>query len=309
MPTICYRTVTVCVAHGTDAPFRRRSMSNYLETLPDIGGYPTRVLRADNGAAADAPLLPMFHGWGDSADTWKPLMQRLWNSGAELIAFDLPGFGRAAPTAPGPQLPQLIAFIGAALRSYAAGRRVLPIGQSLGARAMLTALSEGAAPHALAALAVGPAPLELPGWQKVLVRNGSLAPAVSKIAGDQSGEQRIREVVNSFRRSCFAEPERVPDSVFEDYASHYTPERAAGHIAALRDIGAELSQPLQLQRVPCPVDIVWGDRDRMAPFSGAEHYLRELPRAQLHRYEGGGHHVHLERPDEIAALIRARLGS
>lgn len=282
-------------------------MARFSSTERRFGRFRTRLLSADNGAG-DARTVIMFHGWSDSADTWKPLMRELWNDGARLLAVDLPGFGRADPAAPGLQLPQLIDFVHAVLVELGPTTgQLYPVGQSLGARTMLTAVARGVGVPIPVAFAVGPAPLELPGWQRVLVRNGSLAPAVSRIAEDQSDAQRIREVVNSYKRSCFAEPDKVPDEVYADYASHLTPARAATHIEALRLIGVELAQPLALSSIDCPVEIAWGALDRMAPISGAEAYLRAIPDARLHRYEGAGHHAHLERSTEIAALIRSHL--
>lgn len=95
-----------------------------------LAGYETRVLELEGEGV---PIL-MFHGYGDSADTWRQALALLGRRGHRAIAVDLPGFGAADPLKPDPILPQLDAFAAAALR-YAggsAGEPVVVTGNSLG---------------------------------------------------------------------------------------------------------------------------------------------------------------------------------
>ena len=76
------------------------------------GGHETRVLELEG----DGPALVMFHGYADSADTWRHVLARLARRGHRALAFDLPGFGTADELTPDAILPQLDAFAAAALR-------------------------------------------------------------------------------------------------------------------------------------------------------------------------------------------------
>src|ERR671931_31971 len=54
----------------------------------EVGGVATRALELEG----DGPGLILLHGWGDSADTWRPLLARLARLGRRAIAVDLPGW-------------------------------------------------------------------------------------------------------------------------------------------------------------------------------------------------------------------------
>ena len=113
-----------------------------------------------------APTLVLLHGFADSADTWRPLLDRLRKLGRAAVALDMPGFGQAGYLDPEqPVLPQLDAFADAAAEHWSAesGGRVVLAGNSLGGTAALRAaerdgeLIAGVAP-------IAPAGLEMPTW-------------------------------------------------------------------------------------------------------------------------------------------------
>ena len=81
-------------------------MQPLFEHRLELAGYDTRVLELEG----EGPGLVLLHGWGDSADTWRPLLAELGARDRRAIAVDLPGFGTASPLRDGPMLPQLDAF-------------------------------------------------------------------------------------------------------------------------------------------------------------------------------------------------------
>ena len=84
-----------------------------------IAGFETRALELDG----EGPLLLLLHGWCDSADTWRPLLDRLRRRGRRAVALDLPGYGTAAHLSESePVLPQLDRFVAAALVRFGAER-------------------------------------------------------------------------------------------------------------------------------------------------------------------------------------------
>ncbi len=101
-----------------------------FEHRMEFAGYHTRVLELEG----DGPPIVMFHGYADSADTWRLTLAQLARRGQRAVAVDLPGFGSADELDAGPILPQLDAFALDALR-YANGRPRQPavaVGNSLG---------------------------------------------------------------------------------------------------------------------------------------------------------------------------------
>ncbi len=272
-----------------------------------LAGFNTRTLQSSIGLGLGDIKLVLFHGWSDSADTFKPLLRELALTGIGGIALDLPGCGRADDLQPGAQLPQFVAFIRAAIEYF--DGRVVTVGQSLGGRVLLNALAQGTRAKVPACIAIAPAPLDLPPWQRMLVRNAALANGVSGINRAKPLDRMIADLVQSFRRTCFVAPEAISEQVYLDYASHYDEHRARRHIAALRQIGEELAAPIDLVNVTCAVDLIWGTHDRLAPISGAQAYLQKLPQSQLTVLQNCGHHAHLERASDIAGILRRRLAT
>ncbi len=74
---------------------------------------------------------------------------------------------------------------------------------------------------------------------------------------------------------------------------------------ALRNLG-ELYAPLEksLRRVEAPVFVGWGNKDPFFPLSQAERTAAAAPSSRLAVYEGAGHFLPSERPDEVASDIR-----
>src|SRR5437763_2518935 len=93
----------------------------------ELGGFETRALELEG----TGPPLVFLHGFSDSADTWRLVLDRLARRGQRALALDLPGFAAAAPL-DGSRgvLEQLDAFTEGALRHAGAGAGV--VGNSLG---------------------------------------------------------------------------------------------------------------------------------------------------------------------------------
>ncbi|WP_409368220.1 alpha/beta fold hydrolase [Mycolicibacterium insubricum] len=96
------------------------------ETPARYGEVDTRAL-VTTGSGLPVVLL---HGYGDSAETWRGVLDRLAAAQRPGLAVDLPGFGQADRRRPGPIVPQLDAFVDAILADT--GPAVL-VGNSLGA--------------------------------------------------------------------------------------------------------------------------------------------------------------------------------
>jgi pimeloyl-ACP methyl ester carboxylesterase len=62
--------------------------------------------------------------------------------------------------------------------------------------------------------------------------------------------------------------------------------------------------PHLLGGVATPALVVWGRNDRIVPVECGERYVKSLGRARLEIVEGAGHFVDMEKPEELAALVR-----
>jgi pimeloyl-ACP methyl ester carboxylesterase len=62
--------------------------------------------------------------------------------------------------------------------------------------------------------------------------------------------------------------------------------------------------PYLLGGVTTPALVAWGREDAIVPLECGERYVKALPRARLEVIEGAGHYVEMEKPDELARLVR-----
>jgi pimeloyl-ACP methyl ester carboxylesterase len=57
--------------------------------------------------------------------------------------------------------------------------------------------------------------------------------------------------------------------------------------------------------VTTPTLVVWGREDGVVPLECGERYAKAMPQARLSIVEGAGHYVEMEKPEELAKLVRA----
>jgi pimeloyl-ACP methyl ester carboxylesterase len=119
----------------------------------------------------------LFHGYADSADTWRAVLTRLESMGRQALAVDLPGFGRADRRVPGPMLPQFDDFADAVLA--AVGPAVL-VGNSLGSATAVRAA--GRRPESVTALVALDDPLYAQHFLARLVRRREVPKTVWALA-------------------------------------------------------------------------------------------------------------------------------
>ncbi len=263
-------------------------------------GFETRVLELEG----DGDPLVLLHGYADSADTWRPLLDRLARRGRAAVAVDLPGFGAAARLRPGPVLEQWDAFTGALVRHVAAeaGRDVVLVGNSLGGVLALRA-AERDLPLA-GVVPVAPAGLDMPRWFHVIDRDPVVRsvlalpvpiprPVLSRIVGEV------------FHRLAYADGAKAEPGVLRAFAGHH-PDRGA--VLRLLETGRRLlpeitHAPFDFERTRCPVLLIWGTRDRMVSARGAEVLRAALPETEVELLDGVGHCPQLEATDAVDALL------
>jgi pimeloyl-ACP methyl ester carboxylesterase len=263
-----------------------------------LAGYETRALELEGSG----PPLVLLHGWADSADTWRLVLDRLARAERSALAVDLPGFGEASLLRDGAVLPQLDSFLEAALEVAAPKGGAIVAGNSLGG---CTALRAAQRPELRLAgvVAVAPAGLDMARWF-VLVERDPVVRAVLASPLPLPAFVMRRAVGEVYRRLAFCRPGEIDPGVVSTFSSHLSAKEAAARaLATGRRLLPELRDPFELDKISCPVLLVWGRQDLMVFQTGAERVLEAAPEARLEVIEDCGHCPQLEVPDRFTTLL------
>jgi pimeloyl-ACP methyl ester carboxylesterase len=266
----------------------------------ELAGYNTRVLELEGDGL---PIL-MFHGYADSADTWRQSLALLAREGHRAVAVDLPGFGAADPLNPEAVLPQLDEFALAAVR-YAAGRPrkpVLVVGNSLGGCVALR-LAERHGDRLVGVAGVAPAGLEMSRLLNIVQRDPALRTLLALPTPVPSLVLRAA-VARLYRQLAFAAPDRIDPIVISAFTWHHRRRaRVAHYLDTAHRLLPELRHPFELERISVPVMLIWGDRDRLVFHRGAQRVLDAVPESKLELLEGVGHCPQVEAPKRFTELL------
>lgn len=278
-------------------------MQPLFEHRLELAGYGTRALELEG----DGEPLLLLHGYADSADTWRRALDRLGRNDRRAIALDLPGFGRADRMSRDRGIiEQLEEFAAAAVRHLHAehGRPVHVAGNSLGGCIALRLSMRGDLPLA-GVVPVAPAGFDHPGWFTVI----DAQPVVRFLLSSAVPlpEALVRGMVGGvFRQLAFARPRAMSSDVIDAFTSHARTQRDVRRILhtgnRLRPEIAD-GRAFELDRISCPVTLVWGDRDRMVSHKGARHLVEALPGMRYELLEGIGHCPQIEAPDRFIEIL------
>lgn len=273
-------------------------MQPLIEHRLDLAGFETRALELEGAG----PPLVLLHGYADSADTWRLVLDKLARRDRRALALDLPGFGTAAPLGPGSVLGQLDAFTGAAIAYAAAGGDVVVAGNSLGGCLALRAGQNDVLPVA-GVVPVAPAGLDMPAWFGIIERDPLVRSLLA--APVPLPEAVLRAVVGEvYRQLAFARPRAAAREVVRAFTDHH---RTREHVVRILDNGRrllpELDEPFDFERIEVPVLLVWGDRDRMVSHRGARRITDAVPGTTYELLEGVGHCPQVEVPERLVRLL------
>ena len=277
-------------------------MAAIREHRLELGGFATRALQL-SGAADDRPPLLLLHGWSDSADTWRPLLSQLARRGERAIAVDLPGFGEADRLErERGVLEQLDRFTAAAVEHAGGGGPVTVVGNSLGGCVAMRLAEDSELPIA-GIVAIAPAGLDMAAWFG-LVESAPLVRFVLR-APVPLPEAVVRDAVGrAYRTLGYARPREVDPAVVNSFTRHLRSRRDVIRVLATgRRLLAEIRDPFRLERIGCPLLLVWGDRDRMVFSTGAQRVLDAVDGSRLELIEGCGHLPQIEAAGRIAELL------
>jgi pimeloyl-ACP methyl ester carboxylesterase len=281
-------------------------MSTIREQRVELAGFRTRALELEPTGSGDGPTFVLLHGFSDSADCWRPTLAALASRGRRAIALDMPGFGQAARLDREELiLPQLDAFAAAAVEQEAErspSGEVVVAGNSLGGAVALRAAERPDLPLA-GIVPVAPAGLEMARWISIIEGEAPLRWLMRSPL--PVPELVVREVVGRmYRTMAFARPGEVDPSTVASFTRHVRSKRDVVRILGTgHRVVAELRDPFRLERISCPVLLVWGEQDRMVFSTGADRVLREVPDSAMEVIEHCGHCPQVECPERLAELL------
>lgn len=286
-----------------------------------VGGVPTFVRSA--GAAA-GPTLVLLHGLPTSSWLWRQCLPALAlaRPGWQILAPDLPGYGRSAARAgAGPR--DLGRWLHALLATLGVGRFAL-VGHDLGGLVALTdAVARATRPEHPARLG-GPQLDRLvlldttiyPAPRLVLGLVPTLVPPLTELSllwmgrGGAARDAHRRAFYVAGLQALLASDTMLSEEDWAEYALPYG--SIAGWREATRSIRALVPQTpyvlrclAGLRRLAVPTRLIWGASDPFFPLATAERLRRAIPGAEERAYPiaGAGHFPQEDRPDEVARLI------
>ncbi|SDZ28192.1 Pimeloyl-ACP methyl ester carboxylesterase [Micromonospora pattaloongensis] len=243
---------------------------------------------------AGEPLV-LLHGIGHHWQAWQPVLDRLAET-HDVIAIDLPGFGRSPLPAAGlPQdMPQLVTAISEILDQLGLERPHVA-GNSLGGAIALELAAAGRVASATALSPAGfctPRQLRRALWLLGMLRYAAHLPRPVLRATYRSSLLRAMSFGLLLSR-----PRRI------------TAEAALADTLALRNARAFRAVARSGRRYGfrgaprVPVTIAWGTRDRILPYEGADLARELLPTATHIDLVGCGHVPMHDDPELVAAVI------
>jgi pimeloyl-ACP methyl ester carboxylesterase len=272
------------------------------EAAARLGGVDTRLVTTEG----EGPPILLIHGYADSADTWRAVQSRLADLDRASAAIDLAGMGIAGPfrddRALLPQWDGMVAEAILELSGRHEGVDVIVAGNSLGGCLSLRAAEDDELPIA-GIVPIAPAGLHMARWFPVIESERLIK--LIRLSPVPIPEPIVRGMVGRvYRNLAFSHPTVATTEAVESFTSHINSVDRGMHVLDLgRRLLPELVSPFRLERIDCPLLLVWGARDRMVYTTGAERVLRAVDYSDIEVIEDCGHCPQVEDPDRLTDLL------
>ncbi|MGV9807010.1 alpha/beta fold hydrolase [Micromonospora chersina] len=249
---------------------------------------------------AGAPLV-LLHGIGHHWAAWSPVLDRLAEA-HDVIAVDLPGFGRSPVPAAGlpADMPGLVAAVVELFAALGLDRPHVA-GNSLGGAIALELAAAGAVSSATALSPAGfCTPRELRWALTVLTLHRSAARLPEPVLRSLFGKPALRTLALGM---ILARPNRMA------LAEALADARALREARAFRAV-ARAGRGYAFAGAPTvPVTVAWGTRDRILPYRQAALARTRLPTARHLDLTGCGHVPMHDDPELVASVILDTTGA
>jgi pimeloyl-ACP methyl ester carboxylesterase len=250
----------------------------------DVGGTALRV--RDTGPPG-APAIILVHGFGSSLETWEPWAQAL-SADHRVVRFDLPGSGLSEADPTGNYSDARSVDLVRELMDQLGIDRAVLVGNSMGGR--IAWRFAAAHPDRLAKLVlISPDGFASPGFD---YGKPPHVPAMLELMRYFLPKAALKPNL----AAAYADPSRLSEAAVDRY---YDLLLAPGNRGAMLDRMRQtvLEDPVPvLRRIEAPTLLLWGEKDRLIPYTNASDYLRALPNATLVAFPNLGHVPHEEAP-------------
>lgn len=282
----------------------------------EVAGTRTRLLRRDGNP--EGPLVVLVHGLGGSAPNWLEVMAPLAAIG-DVVAFDLQGFGEAAP--PRPTAPRPVAnarFVATVLHALGADRVVL-VGNSMGG--LVATLVAGEHPELVDQLVLlCPAlPPWAPGIRPSRFQISSFGPFLLPGLGSWLLRRRVQrltfeEQYDRMMRGLVPDPDVIPERMMRvGVANLARVKQLRWRGAAFREattglfehqVGPGRGRTLRaMEQVTADTLYLRGAADPLVLWATTAMVQRTCPDWTVEEVDGIGHVPMMEAPEAIAERI------
>jgi 2-hydroxy-6-oxonona-2,4-dienedioate hydrolase len=267
---------------------RRPTTAPHRARLVSVGPLTLRVVRAGSG-----PTVVLIHGYGESLISWRPVFDQL-SRDADVIAFDLPGFGVSSKPVGGYTADSLASVVLGLLDELRVRRAVL-VGHSLGgAVATAVAIHD---PDRVAGL--------------VLVAPALATPTLLGVAGESGARAaQWRTLVASRYEALRTRFGGIHDAAWLTEDPAQAAYEASGDSAYLRSLASVLAEfdfafltPQAAAGLKAPTLVIWGANDPLVPLGSAQSLVDAIPGSSLEILARTWHRPHLERPKDVGRLL------
>lgn len=293
------------------------------DPLPAWPGQRRRVGQFDlyvRAAGLGEPAV-FVHGLGGSSTNWTDLMALLGDR-LEGLAPDLPGHGRSPASPDGRYSLRVHADAVEALIDDWGRGPVHLFGNSLGGA--VTTLLAGRRPDLVRSLTlISPAFPQLDPRQAADTRVAALLlPGVERLARKRLAQVPVEQRTRAVLELCYFDVSRVHQQRLAEEAAEAKARMDQPHaeVAFIRSLRGLIWSYLRLGRwslwrsagsVTAPVQLIWGEHDKLVPVLLAPRVQRAFARAaggaQLTVFDAAGHVAQMELPERTAELVAARL--
>ena len=251
--------------------------------------------------SAGPPVL-LVMGLGANGRLWAPVVRRLLAAGYEVIVVDNRGCGRSS-TPWRPWTTRTMASDAVAVLDELGVERAHVSGASLGGMVAQELALEF--PERVSTLVLGCTTGGLPRLDLV-PRRGLLRIFEATLRSLRPGDdpdQRVKDFLSTAASEDFVARCRPGDEAWATVAAMLEDPTSQRGLAMQLLASARHSSWSRLPRLTMPVQVHHGTEDRLMPFAAGRELARRIPDAQFVAYDGAGHALILERPEEARERV------
>jgi pimeloyl-ACP methyl ester carboxylesterase len=246
--------------------------------------------------APDAPAIILIHGFASSLETWESWANDLSKT-YRVVRLDMPGCGLSDPDRTGNYADAHSLEIVRQLMEVLNINEAVLMGNSMGGRIAWQFAAQFPA-RVRKLVLISPDGFASPGFAY-----GKPAQVPVLLGFIKYFLPRLLMRMNL--ASAYADPARLTDATVNRY---YDLLLASGNRGAMLDRLRQtvLENPVPiLAKISAPTLLLWGEKDRLIPFTNSVDYLSALPNASLVSFSDLGHVPHEESPVEsLQPLLR-----